>query len=304
MRYVVVGLGNIGSKRKVALGARCVATVDPLNQAADFRSLEDCPSDRYDAAVLAVPNPIKLDLVRFLVDRGKHALVEKPFILDASTATELSARAEAGGAIWYTSYNFRFEPNVVAMKRLLDAAELGQVYFVRMFYGNGTARDHLGSWRDSRFGVLEDMSSHLVDLAGFVFGKLGSRFLVWERRGHELRGVDHAILATLDRTVVIETSFLSYKNRWQIEVVGEKGALLMNGLTKWGESELIVWQRTLPSGPPVERREIAKGPDGTWKSDIEHFEKRVSEGRGSCANDLWISQTIAAAAAEPLAGQA
>jgi scyllo-inositol 2-dehydrogenase (NADP+) len=304
MRYVVVGLGNIGSKRKVALGLRCVATVDPWNQAADFRKLEECPPDRYDAAVLAVPNPAKLDLIRFLLDRGKHALVEKPFILDASTATELSSRAEAGGAIWYTSYNFRFEPNVVAMKRLLDAGELGQVYFVRMFYGNGTARDHLGSWRDSRFGVLEDMSSHLVDLAGFVFGKLGSRFLVWERRGHELGGVDHAILATLDRTLVIESSFLCYKNRWQIEVVGEQGALLMNGLTKWGESELLVWQRTLPSGPPVERREVTKGPDGTWKSDIEHFEHRVSERRGSRDNDLWISQTIAAAADEPLAGQA
>ena len=53
MRYVVVGLGNIGGKRRAVLGDRCVATVDPFNAAADYRRPDDCPSDRYDAVVLA-----------------------------------------------------------------------------------------------------------------------------------------------------------------------------------------------------------------------------------------------------------
>jgi scyllo-inositol 2-dehydrogenase (NADP+) len=296
MRYLLVGYGNIGAKRKAVLGDRCVATVDPFNAAADYRTITECAPARYDAAILAVPNDVKIELMESLLDRGKHVLVEKPLILDAATAADLSRRAAATGAIWYTSYNFRFEPNVIALKRHLDAGALGRLYRVRMFYGNGTAGTIAGTWRDSRYGVLEDMATHLIDLAGFVFGRFGSEFRVWERRGYELKGIDHCILASADGDLVIECSFLSWKNRWRIEVVGERGALEMDGLTKWGASTLVWWRRTLPSGVPEESREVTPGPDPTWAGDIAHFEARAAAADTSCANDLWLSRTIAAAA--------
>ena len=63
MRYLLVGLGNIGGKRRAVLGERCVATVDPFNDAADFSEPEECSIDRYDAAILAVPNDVKVRLM-------------------------------------------------------------------------------------------------------------------------------------------------------------------------------------------------------------------------------------------------
>jgi scyllo-inositol 2-dehydrogenase (NADP+) len=303
MRYVVVGLGNIGAKRKAVLGERCVATVDPFNPAADYRRPEDCPADRYDAAVLAVPNDVKLKLMERFLTRGKHVLVEKPLVVDAGAAAELDGHARAGRAIWYTSYNFRFEPHVIALKRHLEAGAVGRVYRVRMFYGNGTAGNIAGTWRDSHLGILEDMASHLIDLAGYVFGRFGEGFRVWERRGHELKGPDHCVLATVDRAIVIECSFLAWKNRWRIEVTGERGALEMDGLTKWGGSELVLRRRRLPSGVPEESREVAPGPDQTWAGDIEHFEALVAAGRTSRDNDLWLSRTIQSAAAARLEGE-
>jgi predicted dehydrogenase len=304
MRYVIVGLGNIGEKRRAVLGDRCVATVDPFNGAADHRRPEECPPDRYDAAILAVPNDAKLALIQYYLSRGKHVLVEKPLIIDAGAAGELDRQARAGRAIWYTSYNFRFEPHVIALKRHLAAGTIGRVYRARMFYGNGTAGNIAGTWRDSRLGILEDMASHLIDLAGHVFGRFGAEFRVWERRGHELKGLDHCILATADRAVVIECSFLSWKNRWRIEVTGEAGALEMDGLTKWGGSELIVRRRKRPSGVPEETRETVPGPDQTWAGDLSHFEAMAAAGRTSRDNDLWLSRTIEAAAGASLEGDA
>jgi scyllo-inositol 2-dehydrogenase (NADP+) len=303
MRYMVVGLGNIGSKRKAVLGDRCVATVDPFNPAADYRVPGDCPSDRYEAAVLAVPNEVKIELLEFFLGHGKHVLVEKPLILDQQTADRLRACSAPTGAIWYTSYNFRFEPHVVSIRQHLAAGHIGRMYRARMFYGNGTVANIANSWRDSRYGVLEDMASHLVDLAGFLFGKFGSAFNVWERRGYELKGFDHCILATADRSVVVECSFVSWKNRWRIEVTGEHGALEMDGLTKWGQSQLVLWRRRFPSGPPEESRDIVHGPDPTWAADVEHFEQLAASGETSCQNDLWISRTIAAAAAVRLGAE-
>ena len=304
MRYVVVGLGNIGHKRRDALGDRCVATVDPFNAEATYRRAEDCPVAAYDAAVLSVPNDVKVPLLEFFLRLGKHVLVEKPLIVEAGVADELSRHARAGEAIWYTSYNFRFEPHVLSIKRHLEDGSLGRIYRVRMFYGNGTAGRIAGTWRDSRLGILEDMATHLIDLAGFVFGRYGEAFRVWDRRGHELKGPDHCILATADRSVVLECSFLSWKNRWRIEVTGERGALEMDGLTKWGESELVLWRRRLPSGVPEERREVIPGPDQTWARDLRHFEELAAAGRTSRDNDVWLSRTVQAAATDRLEGDA
>ncbi len=301
MRYLVIGYGNIGAKRRQVLADRCVATVDPYNPTADFASVADCPVDQYDAAVLAVPNRLKIELLEFLLARGKHALVEKTLLFpDREMADRLQQIATRGRAIWYTSYNHRFEPHVVNVKRLLAEGVVGDVYRVRMFYGNGTAAEVAGTWRDDGLGVLEDMASHLIDLTGSVFGRFGVDFLVWERRGHELSSIDHCILATTDRQVVIECSFLSWRNRWSIEVVGARGALRMEGLTKWGPSELIIQRRQFPSGVPEENRDVVTMPDPTWAADVRYFETMVASGQTSYENDLWLSRTILQAATAPL----
>lgn len=297
MRYLIVGFGNIGAKRRGILGERCVATVDSFNKMADYVAPEQCPLDDYDAAILAVPNQAKLALLEFFLRHRKHVVVEKPLLFpDWETASRLEHLARTHGVIWYTSYNFRFEPNVVALKRHLESGTIGAMYRARMFYGNGTVANIAGSWRDSRLGVLEDMATHLIDLTGFVFGRFGVDFLVWERCGHELKGVDHCILATADRCIVIECSFLSWKNRWSIEIIGEKGSLHMDGLTKWGPSELVIRRRRFPSGVPDETRGVVQVPDPTWKADLEHFEALAAAGETSCENDWWISRTILTAA--------
>jgi scyllo-inositol 2-dehydrogenase (NADP+) len=301
MRYLVVGYGNIGAKRRILLGERCIGTVDPYNPEADYADLEACPADRYDAAVLAVPNHVKIPQLEFLLDRGKHVLVEKPLVFpDESVAARLAQTARAHGAVWYTSYNFRFEPHVAAIRRLLAEEAVGTVYRVRMFYGNGTAANVAGTWRDDHLGVLQDLASHLIDLAGWAFGRFGTEFLVWAREAHELRGVDHCILATADRRVVLECSYLSWKNRWSIEVVGSKGTLQMEGLTKWGPTVLVVQHRRLPSGVPEEERDVVSQPDPTWAADIAHFEAMVAAGQTSRDNDLWVSRTLLHAASCPL----
>jgi scyllo-inositol 2-dehydrogenase (NADP+) len=301
MNYLIVGLGNIGAKRRAVLGGRCVATVDPFNPDADFVDAAAVDPARYDAVVLSTPNHVKLELLEYFLEGGKSVLVEKPLIFpDDETAVALQRIGHHTGAIWYTSYNFRFEPNVVALKRLLDAGAIGPVYRAHLFYGNGTAGAIAGTWRDTPLAVLEDVASHLVDLAGFVFGRFGSEFLVWERRAHELKGPDHCILATPDRALVIESSFLAWKNRWSITVVGHDGSIEMNGLTKWGSSELIVRRRRFPSGAPDEHRDVVAGPDPTWASDLRYFEECVAAGRSSYDNDQWLSRTIRAAAGAPL----
>ena len=300
MRYLLVGLGNIGRKRQTLLGERCVATADPFNTAAQFASAEECPTDAYDAAVLATPNQSKLDLLAFFVERGKHVLVEKPLLFtDGTFAQQLSKVAHARRAVWYTSYNHRFETLIASARGHLQAGSIGDLYHARLLYGNGTVGNVVGTWRDQGLGVLEDLGSHLLDLAADLFGCGGQTFEAWSLERHEAASFDHCILASADRRIVLEASYLSWKNTFSMDVFGSRGSLHVAGLQKWGPSELILRERILPSGVPDEVREEAPGGiDPTWQRDLEHFEQLCAapERGTSVDNDLWISRTLLGAA--------
>lgn len=293
MNYILLGLGNIGAKRLAILGERCKATVDPYNKEADYTDLRQVDPSTYDAVVMSVPNSVKIELMRQCLQMGKHVLVEKPLLFpDDKTAQELHQLAKRNHAIWYTSYNHRFEPLIEEAKKEIDAGVLGKFYHGHLFYGNGTVANVNGSWRENGLGVLEDLGCHLFDLAGFLLGYRGSEIEAWSLAKREAKALDHCIVATKDKRLTMEMSFLSWKNNCKIELVGENGAIHLQGLCKWTGSELTVFERSRPSGPPKVRHQKLTGPDVTWKKDIDFFETQVAAGKTSFENDRWISQTL------------
>jgi len=294
MRYLLVGFGNIGRKRKQLLGERCVATVDPYNSSADFANAADCPLDRYEAAILSVPNPNKLELLGYFLNQGKHVLIDKPLLLpDRATGERLAQLAQQHGASWCTSYNHRHEPNIVSLKQALDRGVLGELYHGRFFYGNGTVQNVVGSWRDQGLGVLEDLGTHLLDLSDYLLGYGGSDFEVVTVESHEARSPDHCVLTSADRRVILEASFLCWKNTFSIDLFGERGSLHVYGLEKWGPASLTQRNRVFPSGVPIETVESTPGwTDVTWQRDLDHFERVVALGATSVESDWWISRTL------------
>ena len=290
---MVVGLGNIGSKREAILGSRCVATVDPINPAADYRDLADVPIDMYDAAVLCVPNQVKLNLLCHLLGAGKHVLVEKPLLLpDLETAQHLNELARCHNCIWYTSYNHRFEPQVIRLKQLLEEELLGPLYHARLVYGNGTVQNCIGTWRESGYGVLEDLGCHLIDLTDFLFNYTSSEYLLWEASKVESQAFDHCVFATADRKIVLECAMTMWKNTFTVDIYGQLGSLHLRGLCKWGPSELLIHERVFPSGMPIETREVVDQEDRTWHSDVCEFEKRVMSQHTSYVTDVRISMSL------------
>lgn len=295
MNYLLVGLGNIGRKRMALLRERCIASVDPFNAEADYRRPEDCP-DTYQAVILATPNQSKLQLLEWFLQRGKHVLVEKPLLFpDSQVAQRLEQLALSHRAIWYTSYNHRFETLVARAREYLRSDRIGTVHYARLFYGNGTVANVAGTWRDQGLGVLEDLGSHLLDLSAELLGWQGREFRAWSLEHHEAQSFDHCILASADARIVLEMSYLSWKNTFTVDVCGSRGSLHLNGLQKWGPSQLMLRERVLPSGIPTEFREEAPGAvDPTWQRDLDHFEAlcTASAPRTSLETDAWISRTL------------
>lgn len=293
MRYIIIGYGNIGKKRHQILAENCVATVDPNNPEADFRKIDDIPPDQYDAAVLSVPENIKIDLLSQLLSLGKHTIVEKPLLFpNAEIADAVKEISRRNQSIWYTSYNHRFEPHIATISKLMHENTIGTLYHAHLLYGNGTVRNSMGTWREEGFGVLEDLGCHLIDLTDFLFSYKESDYDMLCAQKMESKTYDHCIFNTKDQKILLECASTMWKNRFTIDIYGETGSIHMKGLCKWGGSELQIHKRVLPSGRPFESSELTDQADPTWKLDIEEFENRIKQNATSFESDLRISNSI------------
>src|SRR4029077_3537350 len=106
LRIVVVGLGIQGEKRLRIAGTDAIATIDPVNPKAQYKTIESVPADSYDAALGCTHDAPKISILRHLLKRGKQVLVEKPLLGDRpEDLAELDALAKRSGAACYTAYN-------------------------------------------------------------------------------------------------------------------------------------------------------------------------------------------------------
>lgn len=296
MRVIVVGLGIQGRKRQAIAGGDVVATVDPVVTGAAYRRVEDVPAGDYDAALVCTPDAAKIALLTYLIDRGKHVLVEKPLLADDdATLRELERLVRARGAVCYTAYNHRFEPHLVSMKRLLDDGSLGRIYQVSMFYGNGTARDVRNSpWRDQGLGVIPDLASHMLDLCLFYFGPPDGAAQPWNCARFENTAFDYFALGFPESRprLMLQGTLLSWRNTFSLDVFAENGSAHVFGLCKWGPSSLVVRRRVLPSGKPPEEVHTLEQSDPTWAIEYAHFRALCASGGTNIDNDIWINGVL------------
>ena len=297
MKAIVVGLGVQGHKRRKFAGADYVASVDPVNEEAEYRAVEDVPVSSYDTALVCIPDEPKVEALTYLVKNGKHVLVEKPlWALDDRQIEKLEQLARARGVVCYTAYNHRFEPHYVRMHDFVASGKLGTIYRCRMFYGNGTARIVRDSaWRDQGAGVLPDLGSHLLDTAKFWFGELGEDFQIVSANCFENRAPDHVVMIskTARPKLEFEMTLLSWRNHFTCDVFAEKGTAHIRSLCKWGPTTFIHRTRLLPSGRPPEESVTLVEDDPTWALEYAYFKALCERGATTdLSTDLWLNRLL------------
>lgn len=303
MRVVVAGLGVQGHKRRKFAGADYVASADPANPEADYKSLSDIPLADYDAVLACIPDSPKSQLLNFCIDNGKHALVEKPlWVEDEADISSLEKRANNKGVVVYTAYNHRFEPHYMRMRDLIASRKLGQIYSCRMFYGNGTARLVRDSaWRDEGAGVLPDLGSHLLDTCRFWFGEIDEKFAVASAHRFENRSPDHVIISneTMLPRIELEMTLLMWRNHFTCDILAEKGSAHITSLCKWGPTTFTHRTRVLPSGRPLEDTETLTQDDPTWAAEYAYFKGLCARGaKTDLSADLWLHRVLSRLGAE------
>ena len=297
MRVIVAGLGVQGYKRRKHAGKDFVASVDPVNQEAEYRNIADVPLNSYDAVLACIPDEPKVELLSYALSNGKHVLVEKPlWAASDEEIIELEQLARKKKALCYTAYNHRFEPHYMRMRDLITSCKLGEIYSCRMFYGNGTARLVRDSeWRDQGDGVLPDLGSHLLDTCRFWFGHELGEFRLTAAHNFENLAPDHIIISSESNQprIELEMTLCMWRNHFTCDILAEKGTAHIESLCKWGPATFSHRVRVLPSGRPPENIVTLVQEDPTWEAEYNHFKQLVeSETVTDLSNDLWLQTNL------------
>ena len=144
----------------------------------DWRDLASDPT--VQAVSIAAPNFLHREIGVAMAAAGKHIWIEKPVGLSTADAKAVAQAVNAAGVQSAVGFNYRNAPAVQTARELILSGELGSITHARFRLFSDYAAHPEGalSWRFERerggSGVLGDLASHGVDLAGYLLGDIDS----------------------------------------------------------------------------------------------------------------------------------
>jgi scyllo-inositol 2-dehydrogenase (NADP+) len=195
-----------------------------------------------DLIVICGPNSTHFDHCKRALIKGKHVVVEKPFVTSSTDGKELILIANKKGKLLSVFHNRRWDSDFLTIVDLIKSERLGEIKQFESNFDRWRPHIRADRWKESPgngTGILFDLGSHLIDQALCVFGRpdsiLGD---VVDQKGNQ--GVDdyfHLILKYNNMRVILHsTSFSRETPRFQ--VFGKKGTFIKYGFDPQ-ESSLV-----------------------------------------------------------------
>jgi len=254
LNFAIIGCGNIGKRHAEQIQAvgKLVAVCDIIkskaeelgnkHNAAAFSSLEELLtiSKNIDVVCICTPNGLHALHSIMSLRAGYHVLCEKPMaIRSADCEAMIDEAAKAGKHLFIVKQN-RFNPPVIAVKKLLAEKRLGTIYSIQLnCFWNRDEKYYLNSWKGTKDldgGTLFTQFSHFIDLLYWMFGDVKQaraftknyahkNIIEFEDTGVIIIEFENGIMGTINYTV---NSF--EKNmEGSLTIFGEKGTVKIGG---------------------------------------------------------------------------
>ena len=237
----VVGLGSWGPNLLHALGesadaeVRWICDVDS-SRLAKFRRRHPearvtTHMDRIladpavDAVVLATPSDKHYELAMRALDAGKHVFVKPPLATSTELADDLAATARERRRIVTCAHTFVYSPPVRAIKRMIDAGMLGDIYYI------SSSRLNLGP--DQRVGsVIWDLGPDDFSILMYWLSEMPTSVRALGRDSM-FKGIADLAFVTMNFAsgivVHVELSWLAPSTLRRTKVVGSERTVVYRG---------------------------------------------------------------------------
>jgi predicted dehydrogenase len=177
---------------------------------------EAIAAPKIDAVDICLPTPLHPPVAERAFALGRHVLVEKPIALSLEDADAMGAAARAAGRVLMVGHVLRYFPEIIELRRLVDAGALGAVQAVSAL--RLSAPPDWNEWMVDPArsgGVVVDMMIHDVDIALALLGEARRvsavaaadgrhvNALVWHERGEAAIEGSHAMPSSYPFTAAL-----------------------------------------------------------------------------------------------------
>jgi predicted dehydrogenase len=300
--FGIIGCGRMGQRRAKTILTNDQAKLICLSDAEDDKSqklanelgCEHCadPHDiltrpDVDCIVISVPNKFHVSFASAAADAKKHVFCEKPLGRNPEEAREIVQVSVKNSIFLKTGSPFRYIPNVLKAKELLDKSAIGSPLFLRGYIGvPGT---HLkGSWI-SNFelcggGVFLDMGCHLLDVSRWFFGEVERcrgqlSTMYWPIAPSEDCGMG---LFTYEkgRMAFIQASWMEWGGYAYLEIFGTEGNIILDNR----EPNCLTLLGTKDGFRQI--FDYSHLPSQSYSLEMDDFIKSIRAGRQPLASGL------------------
>jgi predicted dehydrogenase len=123
---------------------------------------------------LCTPDYTHAELAVRILQSGRHLFMEKPLALSLPEAEAIGRALASSGSSFAVDYEFRLNPAIIQIRRLIDAGTVGTVEaFTLYHFRRPFKRDKWQGWiqrRESSGGLIVEETSHWLDLLRFLTG--------------------------------------------------------------------------------------------------------------------------------------
>ena len=319
LRAAQIGAGKIGAKRvaasapgqMIAVADVDLARADALAGACGAQAFQDWHEavdlDAVNLVSVATTNNMLAVVAGYAIERGKHVLVEKPCALDSAELAPLVQLAKTRGVVFQAGFNYRFHPAMLRAKPLVESGAIGKLLHGTLRHGHGGRLGLEKEWRArpevSGGGELLDQGVHLIDLVRWLAAdEVRSAQAAVTTEFWPIQPLEDHAFCLLETSrgpwFSLESSLTQWKNLFYLELVGELGTLIVEGLGgSYGPERLTLVKRPATFGVPAIETEQFADPDDCWRAQWEDFILAVRLGRepnGSGADSLAALRVVEA----------
>jgi scyllo-inositol 2-dehydrogenase (NADP+) len=184
--------------------------------------------------VITTPNTLHYPLAKQALMAGKHVVIDKPFVVDASEGEDLLRAAKEQNKLLSVYHNRRWDNDFLTLKKTVESGVLGNIRVFESHFDRFRPQVRK-RWREEALpgsGLLYDLGPHLVDQALCLFGlpRTVNADVSIMRKDGQADDYFHVILGYDNLRVILHASTLVMEQGPRFQVHGDKGSFIKYGL--------------------------------------------------------------------------
>lgn len=167
-KFAISGIYDIDESRY------SVAKDNKIENYNRFHSKEEVAADKLtDVVLIATPNDLHCEYVKYFAKAKKHIICEKPVAMSSVEYAEMVKICHENGVVFMVHQNRRWDADFLTVKKMYDTFQIGTFYRIesRVQGGNGIP----GDWRkfsEKGGGMMLDWGVHLIDQMVFMLHEM------------------------------------------------------------------------------------------------------------------------------------